>query len=157
MYFLHAETKYYSVTHPKQLGSAGKTRLINIDECNAPKPPIMFGLLDSLSSICVTKEATRWKYACFTKTGLGIPRVKSKIAIYFRMTAHKVLSMLVALTSQNSVTIQKNSPSTKLSWNLTMPVLSSLDRSFASCIASTVSSGAKSPHGICFSTFLHIG
>ena len=58
------------------------------------------------------------------------------------------------LTSQYSVIIQKNSPSRKLSWNLTMLGWCSLDNSLASCIASTVSSGARSPHEISFKTFL---
>ena len=60
----------------------------------------------------------------------------------------------MVITSQYSVIMQKNSPSIKLSWNLTILGWSSLDSSLASCIASTVSSGWRSPTEISFKTFL---
>ena len=68
------------------------------------------------------------------------------------MNVSTILFSTIRPTSQNSVMMQKKSPSTKLLWNLTIPGWSRLRRRHDSCIASTVSSGARSPTGISFKT-----
>ena len=59
-----------------------------------------------------------------------------------------------SLTSQYSVIMQNLSCSTKFAWNLTIAGWFSLERSWASKVACTVSFGLSSPIQISFSTFL---